>query len=806
QTGMLNLEKDNILLSRFRLREKIGQGGMGQVWLVWDQELEIQIAAKILNPQLMSDPHRVQLLKNECRNTRRLAHPNIVRVFDFHRSEDLVFISMEYVDGQNLNDYRRQQEAIGTLQIIRLIKPVINALGYAHEMGLVHRDIKAGNILIDQQQAPRLTDFGIAGVFKSGPQALEITSGGSLFCMSPQQLENHRPTPSDDMYALGVLLYQMITGYPPFYPDITRDRIRHEPPVPVNQRLGQLAAEALIPDSMETLIASMLAKAPAGRPGSMQEIEAFFDRMLQAGNEPTLPPHSPATEVIKKPPASDQTEMIAPVSVTPSKKRKRLPLNRHSNLIKGVTLLAAFIILLGGGLWLFRYLASQNSKPGVITPPVSKQNQSAPEKPAAASERTPPTPSDPTRLAAEKMEAEKKLSEFMQLKQVLEAKGVSKWGAETYDAMSQLADEADRLFIEKQFASATDRYTAAVAKAQELVDQIEPVLKRLLAEGQAAIEDGNGPLAEEKFSIALLIDPDNPDTRDSLQRAKNTEAVKRLLASGNHHETEGNLRAAHSDYQEAMRLDPASNEARQALARVDGQLRDQQYRQLMSDGLTAIHNQKYQLARTKLRQAKVLRPESREVNDALAQVDQSIRLSQIETYRRQAVASEQSENWQQALNAYQQVLEVDSALQFAVQGKQRALKHIRIDKRILFFLKQPAVLESDRQLENALELMAEIQALDSTGPRLQKQYKQLTRIVTAAQTPVKVILESDTFTDIAIYKVGKLGRFASRELNLRPGSYTVVGTRDGYQDVRKQIIVKPEQGPMRVTVRCEVKI
>ncbi|MGD9350415.1 MAG: protein kinase [Desulfobacterales bacterium] len=803
---MLNLEKDNILLSRFRLREKIGQGGMGQVWLVWDQELEIQIAAKILNPQLMSDPHRVQLLKNECRNTRRLAHPNIVRVFDFHRSEDLVFISMEYVDGQNLNDYRRQQEAIGTLQIIRLIKPVINALGYAHEMGLVHRDIKAGNILIDQQQAPRLTDFGIAGVFKSGPQALEITSGGSLFCMSPQQLENHRPTPSDDMYALGVLLYQMITGYPPFYPDITRDRIRHEPPVPVNQRLGQLAAEALIPDSMETLIASMLAKAPAGRPGSMQEIEAFFDRMLQAGNEPTLPPHSPATEVIKKPPASDQTEMIAPVSVTPSKKRKRLPLNRHSNLIKGVTLLAAFIILLGGGLWLFRYLASQNSKPGVITPPVSKQNQSAPEKPAAASERTPPTPSDPTRLAAEKMEAEKKLSEFMQLKQVLEAKGVSKWGAETYDAMSQLADEADRLFIEKQFASATDRYTAAVAKAQELVDQIEPVLKRLLAEGQAAIEDGNGPLAEEKFSIALLIDPDNPDTRDSLQRAKNTEAVKRLLASGNHHETEGNLRAAHSDYQEAMRLDPASNEARQALARVDGQLRDQQYRQLMSDGLTAIHNQKYQLARTKLRQAKVLRPESREVNDALAQVDQSIRLSQIETYRRQAVASEQSENWQQALNAYQQVLEVDSALQFAVQGKQRALKHIRIDKRILFFLKQPAVLESDRQLENALELMAEIQALDSTGPRLQKQYKQLTRIVTAAQTPVKVILESDTFTDIAIYKVGKLGRFASRELNLRPGSYTVVGTRDGYQDVRKQIIVKPEQGPMRVTVRCEVKI
>jgi hypothetical protein len=713
---------------------------------------------------------------------------------------------MEYVGGQNLNAYRRQQESIGISQIIRLIKPVINALGYAHEIGLVHRDVKAGNILIDQQQAPRLTDFGIAGVFKSGPHALEITSGGSLFCMSPQQLDNRQPTPSDDIYALGVLLYHMITGYPPFYPDITRDRIRHEPPVTVNQRLRQLAVDAVIPDSMDTLIVNMLAKAPAERPGSMREIEAFVDQTLRAGNEPTLPPHSPAAEIIRQPPASDPTEMIAPLKVTPIKKRKKVMLNEHRNLIKGASLLVAFVILLAGGLWLWRYLASQHRKPAAMETPVGEQNQPAPEKTVVAAERLPQTTSDPARLAAEKMEAENKLAEFMQLKQVLEAKVVSKWGAETYQGMSQLADEADRLLIEKQYAQAAERYAAAIARAEELVNRVEPVLKQLLAEGRTAIEDGNGPLAEEKFSTALLIDPDNTIARGSLQRAKNTEAVMQLLESGNRHETEGNLAAAHTNYQEAVRLDPASNKARQALARVDSQLRDQQYRKLMSDGLTAIHNKDYQLARTKLRQAKALQPQSREANDALAQVDQSIRLSRIETNRRQAVVSEQSENWQQALNAYEQVLKIDSTVQFAVQGKQRASKHMRIDKRLNFFLKQPAVLESDRQLENALELMAEIEALDSTGPRLQKQYKELARIVKAAQTPVKIILESDTLTDIAVYRVGKLGRFASRELNLRPGSYTVVGTRNGYQDVRKKIIVKPEQGPMRVTIRCEVKI
>ena len=221
---MPSLTKDQILHSRFCLHEMIGQGGMGQVWRVRDLELEIQVALKILNPQLTSNPDSVKLLKNECRNTRRLVHPNIVRVFDFHRSEDLAFISMEYIDGQDLNIYRNQFGPTGSAETIKIIKPVINALGYAHDLGLVHRDVKASNILLDRQKTPRVTDFGIAGVFKTGHNALEITSGGSLFCMSPQQLDGRQPIPSDDIYALGVLLYEMFTGYPPFYPDISRNK------------------------------------------------------------------------------------------------------------------------------------------------------------------------------------------------------------------------------------------------------------------------------------------------------------------------------------------------------------------------------------------------------------------------------------------------------------------------------------------------------------------------------------------------------------------------------------------------------
>jgi tetratricopeptide (TPR) repeat protein len=278
------------------------------------------------------------------------------------------------------------------------------------------------------------------------------------------------------------------------------------------------------------------------------------------------------------------------------------------------------------------------------------------------------------------------------------------------------------------------------------------------------------------------------------------------MESGSRHEKNGNISFAHADYQEALQLDPESKEARQALTRVKGQIRDGEFQALMSEGLTALHNNNYKLARTKLLKAKSFRPQSREVQDALAQVDQSIRLANIETYRQKATAAEQAENWEQALNAYQQALKFDSNVQFAARGKQRSLKFIRIDKRINFFLKQPAALESDRQLDNAIQLIAEIEEIDPKGPRLKDQFDKLTRLVAAAQTPIKIILESDTFTEVAVYKVGKLGRFASQELSLRPGTYTVVGTRDGYQDVRQKIIIKPGQGPVRIAVKCEVEI
>jgi serine/threonine protein kinase len=803
---MPHLEKNQILLSRFSLLEMIGEGGMGQVWLVYDQELEIQVAIKILNPQLTSNPNRIDLLKNECRNTRLLVHPNIVRVFDFHRSNDLTFISMEYINGRDLRFHRSEFEPISTSNMIKLIRPVVNALGYAHDQGLVHRDVKTANILLDAQKTPRLTDFGIAGVFKSGRHALEITSGGSLFCMSPQQLKGRPPHPSDDIYALGILLYELFTGYPPFYPDITREKILHESPIPVNLRLNQLAIEADVPKPLEDLIDRMLAKTPADRPASMKEIENRFDHLLNSRVEHRRWPDGLAPDPAEPDPASVRPEIITPVRVAPRTPGKGLPLTERSNLIKGISLIIALIVLVAGGLWLWHYLPAQPPQQPRSQQPVSEEHQPEPEKTLAAPEVLPETAPDPATLAAEKKKAEEKLGDFLPLMQQLEAKGVSQWGEPQFGEMIQIAQEADRLLLESNYAAAAEKYEEATARAQALAGRMKPVLNQLLAEGQMALDEGSAELAQQKFSTALLIEPDNTFARQSLERAKNLDAVMQLLESGNRHENAGKIAFAHADYQEALRLDPESKEAWQALARIKGQIRDAEFQQLMSEGLTALHQKDYSLARAKLLKAKSFRPQSREVKDALAQVDQAIRLTRIENYRQKATAAEQAENWQQALDAYLQVLKIDTNVQFAARGKERALERIRIEKRINFFLQQPAALESDRQLENAIALIAEIEEIDPKGPQLKGRFERLAQIVDIAQTPVKIIIESDTFTDVVVYKVGKLGQFESRELSLRPGTYTVVGTRDGYQDVRKNIIIKPGQSLLRVTIRCEVKI
>jgi serine/threonine protein kinase len=807
---MLHLEKGQIMHSRFSLTDLLGEGGMGQVWLVRDLELQIDVAIKVLNPRLTASPDSLELLKNECRNTRRLIHPHIVRIFDFHRSDDLAFISMEYIEGEDLSIYKRRSGMIPCTAVVPRILPIIEALSYAHSLGIVHRDVKANNVLIDYKEGPHLVDFGIAGVLRNDVDALDITTGGSMYSMSPQQLDGHAPRPSDDIYGLGTMIYELLIGHPPFFPDITPERIREEGPLTVNQQLNQLEAKFSIPESLNILVAQMLAKVPDERPGSMAHVRDELRKTLDITLTRTIPPGLPSKAPTKALPVDDEVEIIKPertVGTGEGGHRSNLTL-RH--LLKAVTLLFALIALVVGGGLLLQYLSKNPMRiarvPGETETPIHETMPQPPDDQEGQSAVEQFRDVDAAEADLSKEQAEKNLADFLSSRKFLDTHGAEQWGGNVYNTMIQLSQEADALFMKEDYGAASLKYSEAIVVANKLAHGMREALGRLLDDGRSALEVGHGELAQQKFKVALMIDPTNANAQRGLKRASTIERVFELVESGRRHELDNNPSLAHVDYREALRLDPESNDARTALNRVKGLIAHDQFQQHMSSGFRALHEEDYERARAAFLEAQSFKPGSPEVKEALTQVDQAIRLTRIESLREKALAAEQSENWKGALQFYLAALELDPNLQFASAGKERSLQQIQMMKRIDFFVNKPSVLEFDRQLEKATLLLKEASEIEPKGPILTRQSEKLGQLVKIAKTPVKVILESDDLTEVAMYRVGRLGRFNERHLHLRPGTYTILGTRDGYKDIRQTIQIEVGEAPVRVTVRCQEKI
>ena len=472
---------------------------------------------------------------------------------------------------------------------------------------------------------------------------------------------------------------------------------------------------------------------------------------------------------------------------------------------KVLALVFSFIVLIIGGGGLLYFLSKKPLQPEETAnsplPAETVKAENTIEPP-----QEPPPDMDSAQLEMEISNAEQKLAEYLEAKDELDHKAPSEWEEETYLEMTALGRQADAYFMEKQYNPASELYERARSLAGELTGRASAALQRVLTEGNQALDDGDGTLARRKFSVALKIAPANARAQQGLKRAETIETVMQLIGSGRQHETNNALSAARSDYSKALEIDSDSEKARQGLDRINGLIREEQFQQLMSDGLAAIHRNDYKFARTRLLKAESLKPGSREVSDALSQVDQAIRLSGIDKLRLVAQAAERSEDWQRALKSYLAVLDIDKNLQFAVHGKERALEQIHIAKRIQFFLAKPQVLESDSQLKNAALVLVAAKEINPRGLMLTARIKELEQLVEVAQSPVKIAIESDNLTQVAVYRVGKLGVFSVHELELRPGSYTVVGTRDGYQDVRQKIVVKPGLQSLRITVKCRVKI
>jgi len=680
---MASLESGKRFADRYVLQERLGDGGHAEVWAASDERNPQRVALKFLHLRSCAAEDAWHVLQHEAQMMQRLDHPGVLRVGAPERDGDVAFLPMEYAGGGDARALR----GAPWRQILPILLQVAAVLEHAHSRGVVHRDIKPGNVLFDAQGVVRVTDFGTAA--RTGSTA--ALADGSPFSASPQQLRGEAATTADDVYGLGALAYELLSRYPPHFPDFDARRAQQEMPAP-------LQPVHPAPPALLAFIMTMLER-EAGRRPDLGQVIGYFSQLLEA------------------PVAQSGAGRLVDESAPPPVPPRARPLAFY-------WLAAAALAAIGLFIWL----------PTRTVPPAPQPMAQSATPARAAAPASVPAPAPVTA------------------------------------------------------AQATDH------TAQDL------------AAGQAALRASQPALAKAAFQRVLLKDPDSNAARAGVAASDALQRALDQYSSALRAETAGDLEQARAQYQAILRQNAGFAPAQVALARVHEAQQAQALEAALAQGAQALAAGRVEMAEQAYARAADIRGDEPRVRDGQARIAE-IRRSEL-NQRDLATGTdlERQERWDDAVTHYRAVLARDAQLRFADDGLARSTRRAELDRELRDYLERPARLTAPAVRQAAEHALARGEAASPRGTRLTEQLQQLRAQLPLLDAPARVQILSDNSTLVSVPAVGELGIFTQRELDLPPGQYTVIGRREGFRDVRRELNIAPGQQRVALTVQCTERI
>jgi len=425
----------------------------------------------------------------------------------------------------------------------------------------------------------------------------------------------------------------------------------------------------------------------------------------------------------------------------------------------------------------------------------------APAIPTAEPEIAAPAPFQHAQREQARAAAQAALTRFVELQLKLEGSmQVGAWGSEGLGRAKDRAAAGDEAFLRDDFETAVQSYQAAATDLETLIAEGARILELAIADGHAALDARDPVAATRAFDLASTIAPEDARVTAGASRAARLPEVNELLRTARNQELAGDWTSALATLRSAEQLDADTSGLADALARVTAGAGRSRLQTVLSAGFAHLDAGSLDAARNAFADALRLDPGNAAAQGGLEQVERQQELTRLDRLQEEADRALSEERWTDAEASYATALALDPNIQFALAGRAAARARQEAGAALAAIVQEPDRLSSERIYAEARTALGAAEALDPRGAKLNAQIAQVREILETYAQPVPVVLRSDNRTQITVSSVGSLGAFSEKQLVLRPGAYTVVGSRDGCRDVRERILVRPDMAP--VDIRC----